>query len=116
MKLNRSSNNVGGSSGDGHGRRDAGAAAGQFEVGDELYFSAQATSDLPARFPVLSVDHADGSDGLYFNFNEADVEIALGATFASDRRWSVQQLRNGVLIWEGPVVLWTSSNGGSLRC
>ena len=60
----------------------------------------------PFTFTVVSNDHSSGRTGQYFN-------IKAKAQLGGEKTMTVKQCRNGARVWEGPVIIWTSNNGGS---
>lgn len=97
----------GGSVGDGHGRLHPynAASAGDWNVGDSLRFAVADGID------VLSVDHANGIPGMYFNFDVASAGDVLGRPLTNDEvLWAMKE---GSDTWR-QVVMWTNPNGGSV--
>lgn len=97
----------GGSVGDGHGRLHPYAAAseGDWDVGVHLRLA------LTDGVDVLSVDHVSGTTGKYFNFDVASAGEALGRPLQnSEVLWAMKQSSD---TWR-QVIVWTSSNGGSI--
>jgi len=112
----------GGSSGDAHGRFNAkpvAAAAGQWNAGDMLvpldgHFCGEDENEgqliqewYCCHVPILSVDHNDGSNGVYFNFKRS---LMHGLTINGELKFIAGNLRTGFF---GEVVVWGSPNGGS---
>lgn len=60
---------------------------------------------------VLSVDHAQGAAGQYFNFDVADLDSKLGNQDWHNNNFTIINLRSGEI---GAAVLWRDSNGGSV--
>ena len=65
---------------------------------------------------VTSVTHpVDGSVGAYFWFEADEWTAMVGASSATewhDTIYDVYQYRNGVLIWQGLVVVWATAGNG----
>ena len=71
-----------------------------------------ATSDQDiGTFEVLSVDHASGDIGKYFNFSIVEVDEIIGNT---DWDSINVQIRNEETGQVAKAILWRSSNGGSV--
>lgn len=62
-------------------------------------------------FDVLSIDHAHGVIGKYFNFDSSAAEAALGRPLQSEDSFSVRNERTGNNV---QVVIWNNPNGGSV--
>ena len=63
------------------------------------------------------MDHTKGPsfEGQYFNFYVADANSALGYQFPNGGTYMIEQFRNGQISQEKQeIILWTSSNGGSI--
>ncbi len=75
-----------------------------------------ATSVVCQELIVLSNDHIFGPNGMYFNVNIDCIEYLTGSNFSPPAflETTVRQKRNGVVIWSGIVIIWPSTNGGSI--
>ena len=98
----------GGSAGDAHGRKTPRNAAqqGDWKRFDRLLFGEL----LDRTVQVVSVDHASGFEGKYFNFRSADIDGIVGHENWHGLRFTIFQYRTGKL---STAVLWRQSNGGS---
>ena len=64
---------------------------------------------------VLSNNHNNRTTGQYFNVNIDCIEYLTGSTFSSpELQIKVTQRRAGTAIWTGTVIIWSSTNGGSI--
>eukprot|EP01084_Bolivina_argentea_P315804 547268_1 len=105
----------GGTIGDGHGREDDGTASpGDFQTGDILSFigiNIENCPPTPCTFTILSIDHTYDVIGLYFNFDNALIDCILGRNDWSHENFNIFNSRTEQI---KKVVLWRSSNGGTV--
>ena len=92
-----------------HGRRNSGAAVGQWETGDEIIgWQCECTVDndyvrLHGDWDNPATDTEDY--GKYFVFSNAEWEPTFGSV-SSGKTLDVKQCRAGEEVWKGTVKIW----------
>lgn len=73
---------------------------------------SKSKNSLPwANVEILSVDHTDGSNGKYFNFQISDVDAALGNDKWGNKNAVIIDVNNQKI---DTAILWRKDNGGSI--
>lgn len=77
-----------------------------------LQVHAKTKTPACAGIEVQSVDHVQGIDGKYFNFNKDRAELLLERQMGSMETWNVQCLAHPGQVTE--VTVWNQMNGGTI--
>lgn len=90
----------------GHGRwNDGTAKSGQWKIGDEIKIQ------VPRGYAkVLDVNHPQGANGKYFNFQNEEIDRIVGGTNWDGKQFWVRDSRTGKT---SVAILWRRPYGGS---